>query len=129
MTGNRAVDRKDVLRAGDAHAYLSSVKTIPVILPSPLRRSDECDLDEALLLFSDGGLFPAPPMSSDALKPIPSMKGKEEPLNSAVRTRGVEALVEPIAVEIVKQKRLGALGVDVTLAVAVATSGDDPYVE
>jgi hypothetical protein len=40
------------------------------------------------------------------------MKGTEEPLQSALRTRGVDRLIAPIEVELAKQKRLGALGRD-----------------
>ena len=46
------------------------------------------------------------------MAPIPSMKGKEESLQSALRTREVDRLIAPIAVELAKQKRLGALGRD-----------------
>ena len=54
-------------------------------------------------------------MPSGSLQSVPSMKGKEEPLHSALRSRGPTALV-PIVIEIAKQKRLKALGVDVSRA-------------
>jgi len=93
------------------------------------QRDDEIDLDEALVLFAAAPLRPcltpgflgdgflvAPLVSSSLLVPVPSTKGREQPLRAAIRARGVARLVAPTAVEVAKQLRLGALGKDFSLS-------------
>ena len=91
--------------------YLANVD-VSAELTFDTQRPDEMDLDQALLFCSSPAQLVAPLVSSSSLLPIPSMKGKEEPLSSALRTRGADRLVVPIATELDKQFRLGALGVD-----------------
>jgi hypothetical protein len=96
-----------------------------LLLTFDTKRHDEMAFDTALVLcsssadcyatFIDGGLFAAPLLPSSSLVPIPSTKGREQPLRSAMRARGVDRLVTPTAVEVNKQLRLGALGKDFSL--------------
>ena len=91
--------------------YLANVD-VSTELTFDTQRPDEMDLDQALLFCSSPAQLAAPLAASSSLIPIPSMKGKEEPLSSALRTRGADRLVVPIATELDKKFRLGALEVD-----------------
>ena len=84
------------------------------------QRLDEVTHDEAVDLFSADdavALFSATdlaslvaPLPSSSCQPIPSMKGKEEPLSKALRSRGADRLVASTLVEVNKQQEFGALG-------------------
>ena len=71
---------------------------------------DEYTQSEALsLLSSSSSVSLVAPLPSSMCIPIPSMRGKEESLSRALRTRGVERLAAPTLVEIDKQQRLKAI--------------------